>query len=182
MRFQDFTGKQFGEWFVIERAENSRKMTRYFCRCSCGSKSIVQAVHLRNGVSTRCRDCYESRNGMSDLESVAKLKFSMYRNNAKAKGRVFELTLDTFRALVCSSCFYCGDLPSKPRIGYRGVRRTKSAPVHGVDRKDNDAGYVLDNCVPCCSGCNYMKKNHSISDFIDRCSRIAERHGKEKRN
>lgn len=60
--FIDFTGRQFNEWTVIERAPNRRRAggaTRvyWFCRCSCGREMEVAALNLKNGKSARCRAC-----------------------------------------------------------------------------------------------------------------------------
>ena len=43
---------------------------------------------------------------------------------------------------------------------------------NGVDRKDNNLGYTIDNCVPCCHRCNSMKSNLSYQNFIQHISNI----------
>ena len=175
MRFVDLTGKQFGNWVVLRRTTNApNKMTRYLCRCSCGNENKVHAAHLLNGVSTKCRDCYESRGGFPAMESAVRYRFSAYKTRAKGAGRAFTLTLEAFEMLVTASCFYCGALPSNRRVRYPSKQ---IAAIHGIDRMDNAEGYIQSNCVPCCKDCNFMKKNHSFYSFIDRCKRIAERHG-----
>ena len=178
MEFNDLTGKRFEQWIVLARASNGpSKMTRYLCRCDCGQERIVQAVHLTKGRSTKCWDCYKSRYGQSALDVVVKTKYNGYKQNAKAKGRDFELSLEAFKSLVVAPCHYCGIPPTAMIGGYRRVKKRKFAPVHGVDRVDNSKPYLLTNCVSCCSDCNYMKKGQGLDDFIQRCIRIAERHG-----
>jgi hypothetical protein len=38
---------------------------------------------------------------------------------------------------------------------------------NGIDRVDNDKGYISDNCVPCCWKCNNMKNTMKQKDFIN---------------
>jgi hypothetical protein len=39
------------------------------------------------------------------------------------------------------------------------------APAFGIDRVDANKDYTIDNSMPCCSECNYAKKDISIIDF-----------------
>ena len=51
----DLTGKQFGNWTVIQRDENSQKRNIYWvCRCKCGTIRSVAGTSLRGGISTSC--------------------------------------------------------------------------------------------------------------------------------
>lgn len=53
---EDLTGKQFGEWTVLERDKkkyNSRG-ARYICECSCGTIKSVFGKNLRKGKSVSC--------------------------------------------------------------------------------------------------------------------------------
>lgn len=59
--------------------------------------------------------------------------------------------------IMNNPCFYCGD----------------TIPV-GIDRIDSKKDYSKENCVPCCSTCNYMKKDFIQSDFILQCKKIAQ--------
>lgn len=60
--FIDMTGKQVGDWLVIERAESVRRkrvvVTRWLCHCTlCGAEKVVEGNNLRAGRSQRCRRC-----------------------------------------------------------------------------------------------------------------------------
>ena len=46
----DLTGKKFGEWTVLEYAENKK----WKCQCSCGTIKNVAGQDLRNGKSKNC--------------------------------------------------------------------------------------------------------------------------------
>ena len=51
----DMTGRQYGDWYVIERAgSDKRGQALWLCRCVCGTEKIVVGSTLRNGTSTNC--------------------------------------------------------------------------------------------------------------------------------
>lgn len=56
--FKDITGQTFGRWTVIERAESIHHISRWLCRCSCGTQRIVWANILHNGRSISC-GCFQ---------------------------------------------------------------------------------------------------------------------------
>lgn len=76
-----------------------------------------------------------------------------------------EMTQEVCDDMVKSPCFYCNS-PVQERL-------------HGIDRMDNTKGYCLENCVPCCKECNFMKKALDAHTFIQRCLHISSVHGGE---
>jgi hypothetical protein len=55
----------------------------------------------------------------------------------------FDLSLEFVIALLQTGCAYCGD---------------KQALL-GLDRIDNNLGHTSDNVNPCCSRCNYLRRD-----------------------
>ena len=58
-RFEDLTGRIFGELTVIERAPDyilpcGKPQTMWKCKCSCGNDFITRALQLKNGESQSC--------------------------------------------------------------------------------------------------------------------------------
>lgn len=58
-RFRDLTGQQFGNWYVLERAENrvtqaGYPRTMWICKCACGKVKEVDAGNLLSGASVSC--------------------------------------------------------------------------------------------------------------------------------
>lgn len=51
---EDLTGKQFGQWTVLQRAHNSPNGVMWHCRCVCGKERTVRADGLRRGRSRSC--------------------------------------------------------------------------------------------------------------------------------
>lgn len=83
--------------------------------------------------------------------------YKTYQRGAMKRNFDFELSLEEFDNIRSNSCYYCGETEKI-----------------GIDRRDNDKGYTIDNCVPCCSWCNRMKSKYSENDFINHCIKILE--------
>lgn len=46
---------------------------------------------------------------------------------------------------------------------------------NGIDRVDSSKGYTLDNCVPCCSKCNYAKHEMSVEEFKEYITNVYQK-------
>jgi len=86
---------------------------------------------------------------------TSKGKYKEYRDNAKRRGFIFNITLDEFTKLLNEPCYYCGEKSD------------------GLDRLDSLIGYLIDNIVPCCSMCNFMKQTYTEEEFVNQCMKIA---------
>jgi hypothetical protein len=89
--------------------------------------------------------------------------FAIYRCNARNRDLVFEISKEQCFTLFKESCAYCGIPYSNKREGFQ---------YNGIDRIDNQIGYVWSNCIPCCRICNRMKGNQSLIDFLSLVDRI----------
>lgn len=70
-----------------------------------------------------------------------------------------DMTKNVCFDMIQSSCFYCD--------------RNDPECLNGIDRMDNSKGYSIENCVPCCKYCNFMKKALDAHTFVERCVHIA---------
>lgn len=50
----DLTGRKYGRWTVLEKAEKKHGKTSYLCKCECGIVRVVTADTLLNGRSLSC--------------------------------------------------------------------------------------------------------------------------------
>ena len=90
-------------------------------------------------------------------------KCRQIESRAERDGIERTLTRDDIASVIQQPCHYCGVKPRWPK-------------VVGIDRKDNDLGYVHGNCLPCCSMCNYMKRTYGYYAFLRKCRMIAQQH------
>lgn len=63
---------------------------------------------------------------------------------AGKRGIAWELTREQFARLSALPCTYCGN--------------PQSGSGAGLDRLDNELGYTVDNVVPSCWPCNYIRR------------------------
>lgn len=85
-------------------------------------------------------------------------KLKIYKRGADNRGLQFTLTSEEFKSIILGDCHYCGTNQSI-----------------GVDRKDNKIGYTIENSLPCCKVCNFMKGTLSYNDFISKVTIISRK-------
>lgn len=95
--------------------------------------------------------------------------YYIYGWNATKREYIFELTLEQFREITQSTCFYCG---REPEQAYSVSKYSIPYIYNGVDRRDNEIGYTYENSVACCWMCNKMKNKFSEAEFLEHVNRI----------
>lgn len=81
-----------------------------------------------------------------------------YIANAQRRGITWALTTESALAILVQPCTYCGVCPSQG---------------NGIDRVDNDQGYVPYNCVAACWPCNRMKGKMSARAFSTHAAQVS---------
>lgn len=175
---RDYTGTVYGKWTMVRRSPRKAKDGRYrhwFCRCECGTEKEVSISNLVSGSSTSCgqRQCHFRAIG--EGEAAFRELFHRYKSSAKTRDIDWNLTLEQFRKFTKQKCHYCLAEPSQV-IGPSKGANTGDYVHTGVDRKNSQRGYTTRNCVPCCTKCNYSKRDLSYKDFLDMVKRIYENH------
>ena len=110
----------------------------------------------KNGFRDECRKCSKKRKKKLPSYKNRNEPFKKYKFNSRKIE--FLLKKEQVYKLIKSPCYYC-----------------KKQPPNGIDRLNNNKGYIENNVVPCCKTCNFMKSNHSFEDFIQKCKEIAIR-------
>ncbi len=165
---KDLSNRQFGKWEVI-RLEIYKRHGKavWWCRCECGTERGVLAGDLtrRKSLSCGCIRPGRLEKGEASLRQVN----TMYKYHAKTRGYTWELSEKQVRELILQNCFYCGSTPSNCRIG---TRHNGAAIYNGIDRKHNNLGYNMENCVPCCKICNQAKRDYPLDVFLSWIDRL----------
>jgi len=161
-------GKKYGKLFVINNIPRSLyKRTKYRCLCDCGNEVIIEGSKLKNGHTKSCgcirKEIDHHFNRKKAGEANKNSLIGSYKSNAKHKGYEFNLTNEEMETLFKSNCFYCG---SEPKNILNKPKSNGPYQYNGIDRKDNNIGYITENVVSCCSQCNYVKNSFNYDDFI----------------
>lgn len=167
-RIKDITGQHFGNLIAISMIGNhpTEQVTMWLFQCSCGNTVERRATSVKQSVAKGftpcCSECWIPPNrldkGQSDKNSVV----ANYRQRAKRKGLEFLLSEDQIDRLFASDCHYCGALPNN------SISKASSYGefvYNGIDRIDNELGYVATNVVSCCGTCNRAKADLTYEEF-----------------
>lgn len=159
---------RYGKLTVVEYAGGSKGGAQWLCQCDCGIKIVVLADSLRRGNTRSCGCLHKETVSLSDGEAGFNALFTSYRRAARKRSLNWNLTKSQVRTIVLQPCRYCNSEPSQTSYthGMNGVFL-----YNGIDRIDNEQGYIESNVAPCCKTCNYAKHGMSTEEFADWISR-----------
>jgi hypothetical protein len=151
------------------RARQRHGLSSTCIKCKKEYHSEYQKTHRdqENEKVRRYRVRNKERLSKKDKETKHELnkRYSSYKTTAKAKNLPFKLSKDDFKRITSMPCFYCGDI-TEDEYSYSFV---------GIDRIDHTKGYELDNIVPCCKSCNWMKSDFSVKDWVLQMQKITNK-------
>lgn len=162
---------------------NGRKRKQVLCKCVCGNTKtfLYENLTCKNELD-RAKSCgcmnhirnYKNAQKRRNSDSVYRYLYEQNKQGAKTRKLDFELTKEQHLSLIKKSCNYCGQPPPRKQPN-RGHNYYVGVPVcyNGIDRVDSKIGYVIENCVPCCTLCNRMKQCLSVTEFSEHVLKIA---------
>ena len=137
----------------------------------CGAVKKYPSYYLkRRCVSCECegwKEKYKEKTGrraLPDYQSHVSILYKGYKKGAEERNLEFCLTKVEFREIIEQDCAYCG---AKPRLRHTNKMCSGEYRANGIDRVDSSLGYIISNCVPCCSECNYMKNTMEKDKFLE---------------
>jgi hypothetical protein len=143
--------------------------------CACGRNHEVSISKLSCGSTKSCRcsrtaDSYVYGTGNPLIATV----LTTYKHRAKKKNLDFRLDHYAVKKLVTAPCYYCGVIPYRQWNVVTASGKIDSLACNGIDRVNNDLGYVPSNVVPCCPRCNYAKREMGLQEFAAWAIRLSE--------
>jgi hypothetical protein len=93
------------------------------------------------------------------FRDVSGCAFNSCERSAKERNKDFKLNKQQHAKLTKNPCYICGKKNSKTH-------------QNGIDRYDNNVGYIYDNCRSCCADCNLMKKDYKFDNFLSKLEKI----------
>jgi deoxycytidylate deaminase len=181
IKAETYIGKTINNFTISSVYRNKTYKDRIYCVaiCKCSKVKNIRLHHvIKQNKPIRSCGCLipdkatDKRVGAvwnvkKDSEAAFNKVIRDYINGANIRGLEFKLERAEFSSLIFNKCGYCGEPPAK-------VTKTKGGEIkhNGIDRLDNDRGYVLDNCITCCTKCNMLKKNLNSDDFLATIEKI----------
>ncbi len=178
----DIVNKKFDKLLVIsykgykEVGRNKIKKKLYKVLCDCGIIKLVVRENLTCGTTRSCgcvrhqklMDRHNEKRLPNGL-SLWKYFFNHHnKSNAKVRDILTELSLEDFISICSQDCYYCGKAPTIK--GCKNLHGT--IPINGIDRIDNNIGYIKSNSRPCCEYCNRMKLDRTEEQFLNQVKAI----------
>jgi hypothetical protein len=186
--FIDLTGQKFNSLTILKHlGKDNERNQIYLAKCDCGAEINAQGSDIKTGKIKTC-GCGRFRASqikyLEDPDFVyEKSLYRAYEHGAMGRDYEFKLTLEQFTKLINDNCYYCGIVPSNV---HQHSKRRKCEEYNepylysGIDRVNNDVGYIPENCVSCCKACNIAKHLMTQEAFIDMAYRIVETDIKRK--
>lgn len=171
-----YVGMKFGSLTVINQYNSyspcGSKIIKIDYKCDCGHIGLNKRINSikRQKMCIKCKRKNQFKikeRGKSALNNL----YKDYKKSAENRNYNFELTKDWFENMTKKICFYCG---SEPKAIRKALNGRELYVYNGIDRKNNNIGYTIDNCVTCCKTCNYFKMKLSVGDFLDHIRKIYE--------
>lgn len=183
-KFIDLTNKSIGNLTAIDYVLNPNSGSARWvwkCQCKCGNICFVRTTALTRDVPQKsCKKCSDSfsaeRKILDDFLSLRNRIYRQYKKGALNRGYPFEITFEDMENLIYKNCFYCNQEPQSYSSDERYKNGKGVFKRNGIDRLDNNIGYVISNCVPCCSICNTMKMDTSFENFLVKIKQVYSIH------
>lgn len=183
-------GQKINKLTVLERlvelrGSNHKKKVYFICQCECGKIKKMPSEGLAKKKTISCGCYFFDSKPLCALpiqEQVQRYTFCAYRKSARTRDLAFSLTEKDVGDLVFSNCAYCGTPPDHTNKVHSSARmKGKEVPkINGIDRIDNSQGYTRENCVPCCTKCNYAKGEMDAKSFKEWIVRLVRGFEKKK--
>jgi len=156
------------------RSELRGKNKVYICQCKCGKEKVFWKKSAMD--KQKSCGCLIDDEGLSGKQRRSMLtRMQGYKNGAKKRGFVWDLTYKQFVQISSKNCFYCNTEPKEWDCMTNSPSLKKDSPnvnpsdykirFNGVDRIDGAKGYTIDNVVPCCTFCNRSKSDLELEKF-----------------
>ncbi len=118
----------------------------------CSVPGCSNEIKLRNGnlptATGRCKGCNAVKRPYEAL-------YNYMRLSAKHCRRSLEMTYEEFVEFTkCSKCIYC-----ERQLSWSSKNIKENGLAYNLDRIDNSKGYSVENCVPCCAECNFLRRD-----------------------
>jgi hypothetical protein len=179
-KIKDRSGEKHGRWTLLSHTSQvigpsgSIQNHYYKCLCDCGTEREVLWTNIKKKKSLSCgclnREITSKRSSMFRKpfgESDFNHLFLVYKRGAEKRNILFNLSKEEFKDLTGGNCHYCGQKPRQTTGRSKYIKVNGEYVYNGIDRKDNNIGYLLSNCVTACKICNYAKHTLGYVEFLE---------------
>lgn len=151
----------------IDRVDNTKGYSIDNVVTCCQDCNFMKCTYTKEDFISICTHIYERLFSKHNLEPNTKLfcgrktQLKFYQQNRSARKRNIEtlLSKDEVYRFGELSCYICG-------------KHSTVGSYCGIDRVDSNDIYRRQNCKACCSTCNYLKSDMSLTHFVKQIIKI----------
>ena len=123
----------------------------YYFKCLDCERLIKSKPNYLLKHSGKCMSCSHRKQPFEHI-------FKRFCNTSNQEKHENKLSYDQFLKFTkIDECHYC--MQSIPWMEYAYHNNKYTRAGYFLDRKDNKLGYSIENCVVCCTRCNFAKGN-----------------------
>lgn len=174
-----------GSYKLLDRVNNREQLWKAEC-IKCHKIQVIRLANAKKRVTDGCSYCDGRKklmprgsNMKACLYTQDELSYNSYKRRIEAmnrhetiKHKEWNLSLEEYSKLIHQNCAYCGAIPEeKPHLN-RKSNPNEHFTANGIDRIDSNVGYTIKNCVPCCTTCNRMKSDLTLSEWKNKMKKI----------
>jgi hypothetical protein len=145
------------EGYIMSNCVSCCEMCNFMKGCIGPTIFINRIEHIMTHLGL-----FQGKLHSEDFKDITKVDYSSYKFIANKKELLFELSKTFFNEKIKESCYLCG-------------KNKTDTHKNGLDRFNNDIGYIESNVKSCCGNCNFIKKNYSYDNFITKCKLICKK-------
>jgi hypothetical protein len=166
------TGNIYEKLTVLRQDSSNKRGNRmWICQCLCGNSIAVSTGDLHSGHVKSCgclriEKLLARSRKYSQEDSIWK---NLYNEHCRTKIKWGCFSYEIWKTFIVNDCYYCGQIPTP-----RKIASSTTVYANGIDRYDSSIGYTEENCVPCCSYCNFRKGDTHGDVYIAGSLRIAD--------
>jgi hypothetical protein len=124
----------------------ARKARRAVKRARPENPAITRAMEILHD-ALEAKPLPKNKENRANRSHEPRRRYSVARYRAQHRGIPFTLTFEQYCAIISQPCVYGVRSESRPDI------------LTGIDRRDSELGYTLENSQPCCARHNLAKSD-----------------------
>ena len=144
----DRLGSNIG--YVMDNCVSCCKTCNYM-KCSLSADVFIKRIEHILTYNNKINGRYFPE----EYSSYSAASYNEYKRRADNKSLLFELTNYEYVGLISGNCYLCG------RDGSNDL-------TNGIDRINNNVGYIMSNVKSCCGSCNYIKRDIDLDELFEK--------------
>ncbi len=166
-------GTKIHRFTVLGLSHKDARFRKFYnVQCDCGKTKILNGALIKSGNTRSCGCLSLERKRAQRLpkdKGIINQIVLQAKRHARDRGIEWKIGNEMVGKIIRMPCAYCGDLGGN-------LKTNKANPsgfrYNGLDRINNNLGYLENNVAPCCRKCNNAKSNMSLREFREWALRL----------